>query len=367
MNNFSQINPINEKKVIDVSLKLVLVFILVAWCGMIILPFVTVLLWSIILAITLFPVFTGISGMVKGKKAISATIVCLIMLILLLIPFIFLLSAIYDEAKEIGTAFKNDTLTIPPPNPKVADWPLIGPKLYAAWSSLNSDLEATVLQYKDQLKSLGQKIVQSIMGLVSTVLMFSASIIIAGVFMATSGKAEKSTLRLFTKLAGDNGAELMVTVIQTVRNVAKGIIGVAFIQFVLMGTVFVLADVPLAGFLALIVLFLALVQLPSAIVAVPVMVYVFSVKEPLPATFWSIILILVGLSDNVLKPWLMGKGAPVPMLVIFLGSVGGFILSGFIGLFTGAIILSIGYKLGVAWLEGTGDMSQEEADLEKLK
>ena len=46
----------------------------------------------------------------------------------------------------------------------------------------------------------------------------------------------------------------------------------------------------------------------------------------------------------------MGKGAPVPMLVIFLGAIGGFIMMGFIGLFTGAIVLSVGYKLSGAWL-----------------
>jgi predicted PurR-regulated permease PerM len=57
------------------------------------------------------------------------------------------------------------------------------------------------------------------------------------------------------------------------------------------------------------------------------------------------------ISDNVLKPVLLGKGAPVPMLVIFLGVIGGFILSGFIGLFTGAIVISLGYKLFVAWLD----------------
>ena len=61
--------------------------------------------------------------------------------------------------------------------------------------------------------------------------------------------------------------------------------------------------------------------------------------------------ILVMLSDNFLKPIFLGRGAPVPMLVIFLGSIGGFISMGFIGLFVGAVILSLGFKLFRAWLE----------------
>jgi predicted PurR-regulated permease PerM len=55
--------------------------------------------------------------------------------------------------------------------------------------------------------------------------------------------------------------------------------------------------------------------------------------------------------DNVLKPSLMGKGAPVPMLVIFLGAIGGMIMSGFLGLFTGAIVLSLGYKMAGIWMQ----------------
>ena len=237
-----------------------------------------------------------------------------------------------------------------PPYPKVASWIFIGQKLYEAGNAFNENLEATVMQYKDQIASVGRTVIQSVMSVASSILMFSASIIIAGIFMAFSDQSEKATLQLFTKLAGDNGAEYMMMVVQTVRNVAKGIIGVAFIQFALMGTIFLLAGVPFAALWGLIVLMLALVQLPTLVVAFPVIIYMYSVKDPVPATFWAAILLLAGLSDNVLKPWLMGKGAPVPMLVIFLGSVGGFIMSGFIGLFTGAIVLSLGYKLFGLWL-----------------
>ena len=94
----------------------------------------------------------------------------------------------------------------------------------------------------------------------------------------------------------------------------------------------------------------AVLQLPTAIVMVPVIIYLFVVKALLPAILWTVPLLLIGLSDNVLKPLLMGKGSTVPMLVIFLGAIGGFIFSGLIGLFTGAIVLSIGYNLMVQWI-----------------
>jgi predicted PurR-regulated permease PerM len=83
------------------------------------------------------------------------------------------------------------------------------------------------------------------------------------------------------------------------------------------------------------------------------------VKEPVPAIVWTVLLLLAGLSDNFLKPILLGKGAPVPMPVIFIGVIGGFIFSGFIGLFTGAIVMSIGYKLFVGWLNTNWSVDQE--------
>jgi predicted PurR-regulated permease PerM len=95
-----------------------------------------------------------------------------------------------------------------------------------------------------------------------------------------------------------------------------------------------------------------------AIVTLPIIVYLFASMELMPAIIWTVILVLAGLSDNVLRPVLLGKGAPVPMLIIFIGVIGGFIFSGFIGLFTGAIVLSIGYKLFVGWINSTNQVDK---------
>lgn len=275
---------------------------LVAWCVMIIFPFVTILLWSMILAITLFPLYNKLLGVLKGKKILAATLVSLVMLLIMLVPVILMISALATEVKGIAEAYSAGTLRVPPPDPKVADWPLIGDKLYKAWAALNQNLEATIFEYSGQLKEIGQKALSSLMNVTSNVLMFSASIIIAGVFLATSEKSEKSALTLFQALTGDMGADFMKVVIQTIRNVSKGIIGVAFIQFAIMGILFLLAGVPLAGIWALLVLLLALVQLPGSIVAIPVIIYIYSVKDPIPATLWAVALLIAGLSDNVLKP-----------------------------------------------------------------
>jgi predicted PurR-regulated permease PerM len=126
---------------------------------------------------------------------------------------------------------------------------------------------------------------------------------------------------------------------------------VAFIQSFVIGIGFLLAGVPYAGLWTLLVFMLAILQIPPTLVVIPVIIYLFSILNPTPAILWSIFLMAGAISDNILKPILLGKGAPVPMLVIFIGVIGGFMLSGFIGLFTGAIVMSLGYKLFEAWLD----------------
>ena len=133
--------------------------------------------------------------------------------------------------------------------------------------------------------------------------------------------------------------------------VALGILGVALIQTLLASLGFLLVCVPGAGLWALLVLILAVVQLPTILILGPIIVYVFSTSSTVAAVVFAIWSILVGISDAFLKPLLMGRGVDVPMLVIFIGAIGGFMTSGIIGLFVGAVILALGYKLFLTWLD----------------
>jgi predicted PurR-regulated permease PerM len=136
-----------------------------------------------------------------------------------------------------------------------------------------------------------------------------------------------------------------------VRSVTLGILGVAMIQALLASLGLLVVGVPGAGLWALLVLILAIVQLPTILVLGPIIVYVFSTSTTVTAVVFAIWSILVGISDAFLKPLLMGRGVDVPMLVIFIGAIGGFMTSGIIGLFIGAIILALGYKLYLIWLD----------------
>ena len=345
-------NPDNEQRTIDTVLKLTLIALLLAWCAMILLPFIMPVLWGIILAVTLFPLYTRLLKVVKGKKGLSATLITLILLALLIVPSVWLISSIVGNARELITSVREHTLVMPPPKTEVADWPIVGKPIYAAWQMLSTNIETAIQTYRDKLLLVGDKFLGIIKSVGSSFFILIISVIISGILLAGSDKSETSVKNFATRLAGKTGDEFVKMIVITIRNVAKGILGVAFIQFVLMGGALILAKVPFAGLWALAALLFAIVQAPVGIVAIPIVIYLYSAREPVPATLWSILIILISLSDNFIKPYLMGKGAPVPTLVIFLGAIGGMIMSGFIGLFTGAIILSLGYKLATMWLGG---------------
>ena len=240
---------------------------------------------------------------------------------------------------------------IPPPDPSVAGWPLIGKTISGIWLLASQSLESAITTYREPLSKLGMTFLGSLGGLLKSLIMFFISVIIAGAFLIKADASADFVRKLIRRLVGERSDEILPVTGGTIQNVAKGILGVAFVQFLAAGTVFMLAGVPLAGLWAFAVLILAILQLPPVIVIVPVIIYLFSVKTLMPAILWTVALLVISLSDNILKPLLMGKGSAVPTLVIFLGAIGGFILSGLLGLFTGAIVLSVGYRLMVLWID----------------
>ncbi|MEJ2177286.1 MAG: AI-2E family transporter, partial [Gammaproteobacteria bacterium] len=182
-------------------------------------------------------------------------------------------------------------------------------------------------------------------------LKFVVSILIAGVLLANDAGGGRAARAVATRLAGERGTTAVERAVATVRSVTLGILGVAMIQALLASLGMLVVGVPGAGLWALLVLILAIVQLPTILVLGPIIVYVFSTSTTVTAVVFAIWSILVGISDAFLKPLLMGRGVDVPMLVIFIGAIGGFMTSGIIGLFLGAIILALGYKLYLIWLD----------------
>lgn len=356
-NNENNTPPV--RAAVEIFIRLALLVLLIAWCFQILYPFSSVILWGIILALALAPVYNTINTRLNDSRKWTATIIIVLGLVILILPSWWLIESAIDGTKELQTQLEEGTLTIPPPEEKVKDLPMIGDQTYSMWEQASLNLDAFTTKYKDQIMEIGRSIVDNILGITTTILQFALSIIIAGILLATKG-TESVAKMIFRRIVGERGDKIAKLATDTVGNVTKGILGVALIQSILIGIGLLLAGVPYAGLWAVLVFMLAVLQLPPPILVIPIVVYIFSVMGTVPAVLWSIYLILASISDNVLKPILLGKGAPVPMLVIFLGVIGGFMLSGFIGLFTGAIVLSLGYRIFIFWLDEDTNSAEPE-------
>lgn len=339
----------SNHSVYDVSIRLLILLLLIVWSLFIMYPFLNIIVWSLILALALFPLHKSLSKKIGKKPKLASLIIVLTMFIIVVIPAGFVINSMVDEVKELKTNFRNDDLGIPLPKEKVKDWPLVGEKVYTIWQEASIDLKHTLIKYKDQLTEYGLTFFKGMMGSLSAILQIMIALIIASFLLTIEGIGE-SIRKFFRKIAGKEGDEFASISIITVGSVVKGVLGVAIIVGLLHGLIFTLAGVPFAGLWALLVFVLTVLQIPAIIVSLPIILYLFGAMDTSMAIAYTVALVIAGLSDNVLKPMLLGKGAPVPVLIIFIGVIGGFIFSGFIGLFTGAIVMSITYKLFVRWI-----------------
>jgi len=335
----------------DIAIRIGVLALLVAWCFQILRPFITIVIWGAIIAISFYPVCRKLSELLGNRIKIAASIMIVITLLLIILPSIKMVGSFVDGMTYLNDKMQNGEIKIPPPPENIDSWPVIGKLIKNNWHEASVNLKTTLLRFVPQLKTISIKLLEFAMGTTVGLLQFTLSIIIAGVFMANARGGGNLVRELFVSLAGERGSDFADISTITIRNVVKGILGVAIIQGLMAGMGFMVAGVPGAGIWAFLCVFLAIIQIGIAPVAIPVIIYMFYYADTVTAGILMVWLILVMLSDNFLKPILLGRGAPVPMLVIFLGSIGGFISMGFIGLFIGAVVLSLGFKLFRAWLE----------------
>jgi predicted PurR-regulated permease PerM len=338
-------------RALETTIRIGLVGLLVIWCFQLVRPFIQPVVWGIILAIAMHPAYQRITVALGGRARLSAVILVAGILLLLAVPSVMITTSLVESATDLAGKLHQGGVEIPPPPDSVAGWPIVGERLHAFWGMASKNLEAALGEVTPLLTTVGQWILSAGATAGFGIVMFALSIVIAGVLLSYGDEATEVARRLSRRLAQERGDELVELSRATVQSVTRGILGVALFQAFLAGIGLLAAGVPAAGLWALLVLLAAVVQLPTLLVLGPIAVWVFATSSTLVAVAFAIWSLVVGLSDNVLKPILLGRGLEVPMLVIFMGAIGGFIVDGIIGLFVGAVVLAVGYTLFHAWLE----------------
>jgi len=330
--------------------------LLLMLCYRIVGPFVHIVIWGIVISIGLYPTHAALAAKLGGREKTSATILVLIGLAIVIAPVWMTAESSIETLQRVSANVETGTVSIPPPDAAVAEWPLVGESLYSFWSSAATNLEATMNTYAPQLKQLGSALASAAGGMLLGALQFVISIIIAGALMLSADSGHRTARNIFASLMGDETGDKMTNLsVLTIRSITKGVLGIAIIQAAAAAVGLVVMDVPAAGLWALAVLIVAIIQLPPWLVLAPIAVWVFSVAEPVPATIFGVYMLVVSLADMVLKPLLLGRGVDTPMLVILIGAIGGAMAMGIIGLFLGAVILALSYELFVAWMSPDKD------------
>ena len=342
-----------SSRLLDVLIRAGLIAVLAALCYVVFAPFLTLMVWALILAVTLYPLHRALARRIGGKQGLAATIVVIAGVLLIIIPTALLMNSFGSSIHDVVSAVQHNTLQIPAPREGIRDWPIVGKRVYDSWSKAHTDLPGLVQSMQPKIGELARTALSIVANIGLAVLQFLASFIVAGIVMAYGEAGARGSRAIFERIIGGGRGESFARFsTATIRAVAQGVIGIAFVQALLVGLALLVAHVPWAGVLAAVTLVLSVAQVPALIVILPAIGYIWSSGNygNGAAVAHTVILLLAGMADNVLKPLMLGRGVDAPMPVVLLGALGGMATGGILGMFVGATLLALGYQIFMSWV-----------------
>lgn len=338
---------------LDVLIRAGLIAVLVVLCFRVFSPFLTLMVWAVILAVTLYPLHQMFARRMRGKQGLAATVLVVLGSIVIVAPTALLMNSLGDSVRGLIQDMQQNTLVIPAPRDGVKKLPVVGERIYSAWSAAHEDFPAFIKRLQPKLGHLTQQALKIVASIGGGILLFLASFIVAGIVMAYGESGTRAARAICVRVTGkERGEALLRLSTATTRAVAQGVIGVAFIQATVIGLALIVARVPFAGVLAAIALVMGIAQAPALIITLPAIGYIWSSDDysTAMAVTHTVILLLAGMADNALKPLMLGRGVDAPMPVILFGALGGMASAGIVGMFVGATLLAVGYQLFMSWV-----------------
>ncbi len=337
---------------IERSLGWGLLTILFIGCLLVMRPFFSALLWSVVLSFSLWPLHRRLVRVLHGRRTLAATLMALGLIVLILLPFVVAGATLADNVRDLTVAARRWIDSGPPPPPSwLGKIPVVGENAVTEWQDLAADSSKLLAELKGFIEPAGLWLLRSGFALSKGVLELALSILIA-FFLLRDGLwfSERLTASI-NRIAGERGQRLLELAGNTVRGVVYGILGTAFLQAVLLGLALLAVGVPGAPLLALLTFFLCVVPAVGApLVWIPAALWLFHEGSPGRAIFLIVWGAGVSSIDNFVKPWLISQGSKMPFMLVFFGVLGGVLAFGFIGLFIGPTLLAVGFKLIEEWL-----------------
>jgi predicted PurR-regulated permease PerM len=314
-------------------------------------PLLLVLAWGTLIAIALAPLHRALARAGGNRPKAAATVIVLFLLALVIFPLSFLPASFERAAEGLAGVTNNWTeLKLPPLPSWVSGVPWFGPMIDERWTAATSNSSELLIAVKPYVGPALQWLAEKGGSLGLAILEMLLSIILAGIFLATAEGTTSASHKIANRLGGTSAENLLDVAVRTVRSVAQGVIGTALIQGFLSGVGFLIAGVPFATALGVLSFGTAMLQIGTWLVWIPVATWLFYQGETGWALFTAVLGIIINLLDNLIKPLLIGRGAGIPLWVIFIGVIGGILSIGFIGIFIGPLVMAAGYSIIISWL-----------------
>jgi len=343
----------SSRTVIIVAVRIVCLGFLAYWSLVLVGPFLAIIVWSVILAVALYPVFAWLVKWIRFP-ALAAAAITIVGLAVIFGPVTWLGLSLVDNLATLVERFGAGSWAIPPPPETVKTWPLIGEKAYEIWYEASTNFKQLLITSAPDLKPIASTAITVAGNAGLNLLKFISAMVISG-FLFVPGPALVEKAKSIARLvATERGEEFVALAGATIRNVSRGVIGVSMLQALLAGIGLLVAGIPAAGILSFLVLFLGIIQVGPSIVLLPLIIWSWFSMGTTAAVLFTIYMLPVNLLDNVLRPLVMAKGLSTPMLVILVGVLGGTLAHGILGLFVGPIVLSIAWQLLVTWMQDDG-------------
>ena len=335
---------------IDMAVRLALIAGVIYVSFLLLRPVAPLLLWSVILAVAVFPLYALLRRRASMRPWLAATLLSLLLLVLLVTPVILLSTSAIETLDAYGHMVLEGNRVLPLPPASVRTWPLVGERLHDLWLAAANDSRTFLTSHVAQIALFGRFIGNIAAGVAFEVLQFAAAIVIAGVLLAYSDRLSVTVTGLAGRVADARGRHFVEIAGSTIRNVSQGVIGVALLQAALLGLGMLVAEVPFAGAITFVCLVLAIVQVGPNIVMIPVIIWAWFTMPVMTAAIFTVYTAPLLLLDNVLRPILMARGLQTPMPVILAGVICGTLAGGLIGLFVGPVVLAVFYDLMNIWM-----------------
>jgi predicted PurR-regulated permease PerM len=324
-------------------------------------PFLISIIWAGVITVATWPILLGLEARLGGRRGPAVAVMTAAMLLTVFVPMLLLVLTIVNNAESITAQAKSLTsLTLSSPPDWVERAPLVGGKLAEQWKVFASlGPEERFARVAPYARLVLQWLATQAGGIGMAMLQFLLTVLIATILYTQGEIVREGVLSFARRLAGQQGEDVAVLAGKAVRGIVLGVVVTALIQVAVGGIGLFLAGVPAAALLTAVMSILCLAQLGPILVLIPAIIWVYWSGQPAWGTVLLVFSVVAATIDNFIRPFLIKKGADLPLLLIFAGVIGGLIAFGIIGLFIGPVALAISYTLLKAWV--SGDVLEGEA------